>query len=65
MLSEYIPSYQLHYKSLKTCNNTSIFADCPDACDCVLMAISFSFLLGPLNGVHYTLKTQFFSQNLL
>ena len=30
MLSEYIPSCQLHYKSLKTRNNSSFCADRPD-----------------------------------
>ena len=65
MHSKYIPSYQLHYKSLNTRNNASFCADRPDTRDRVLTAVSFSCLSGSLDGVNCTLKTQFFSQNLL
>ena len=65
MPSEYIPSYQLHYKSLNTHNNASFCANRPDARDRVLTAVSFSFLSGSLDGLDYTLKTRFFSQDLL
>ena len=56
MLSEYIPCCQLHYSSLKALKNKSFCTDRPDTQIVMLTAISFSFLSGSLDGVHYTLK---------